>query len=156
MLNFVFYYLGFFYIIREDVKENYICLLVKELFCNVVENLVILVFDGMYIYLQKSGNFIFLRRLYSIYKYRLLVKFMIVVIILGYIVFVLGLYLVDFKNLDVKILMYMIEINVEEIKDWIQEDDIFIVDRGFRDVEVLLSDIGIYIEMFFFLICGVK
>lgn len=50
----------------------------------------------------------------------------------------------------------MIEMNVEEIKDWIQEDDIFIVDRGFRDVEVLLSDIGIYIEMFFFLICGVK
>lgn len=81
---------------------------------------------------------------------------MMIVLIFGYIIFVLGFYLVDFKNFDVKILSYMIQINVEDIRKWVEEDDIFIVDRGFRDVEVLFDDLGIYVEMLFFLICYLK
>lgn len=50
----------------------------------------------------------------------------------------------------------MIQINVEDIRKWVEEDDIFIVDRGFRDVEVLFDDLGIYVEMLFFLICYLK
>lgn len=54
---------------------------------------------------------------------------MIVVTTSGYIVSVLGPYLADSKNSDAKILTHMIETNVEEIKDWIQEDDIIIHSR---------------------------
>lgn len=86
----------------------------------------------------------------------MMIKFMMIVLIFGYIIFVLGFYLVDFKNFDVKILSYMIQINVEDIRKWVEEDDIFIVDRGFRDVEVLFDDLGIYVEMLFFLICYLK
>lgn len=35
------------------------------------------------------------------------------------------------------------KINVEDIKNWLSEDDIFIVDRGFRDVLFLFEDLGI-------------
>lgn len=41
----------------------------------------------------------------------------------------------------------MIKTNVEEMKKWIREDDIFIVDRGFRDSQALLNDMGIHTEM---------
>lgn len=156
MSNFVPHHLGFPHITREDVKENHTRLLAKELLCTVAENPVILVLDGTYIYLQKNGNFTFSRRSYSTHKHRPLVKPMIVVTTSGYIVSVLGPYLADSKNSDAKILTHMIETNVEEIKDWIQEDDIFIVDRGFRDAEALLSDIGIHIEMPSFLTRGAK
>uniref|UniRef100_K1RHE5 Uncharacterized protein n=1 Tax=Magallana gigas TaxID=29159 RepID=K1RHE5_MAGGI len=43
-----------------------------------------------------------------------------------------------------KILM---QTNVEDIRKWLEEDDIFIVDRGFRDAEALLDDLGIHVEM---------
>lgn len=43
---------------------------------------------------------------------------MMIVIIMGYIVFVIGLYLVDGKNFDVKIFNYIIGIDIEEIKMW--------------------------------------
>lgn len=36
--------------------------------------------------------------------------------------------------------------NAEDIQKWIQEDYIFIVDRGFRDA-ILLQDLGIQAEM---------
>lgn len=38
---------------------------------------------------------------------------------------------------------YIMKINVEDIKNWLSEDDIFIVDRGFRDVLFLFEDLGI-------------
>lgn len=49
---------------------------------------------------------------------RYLLKLMMIVIIMGYIVFVIGLYLVDGKNFDVKIFNYIIGIDIEEIKMW--------------------------------------
>lgn len=65
----------------------------------------------------------------------------------GYIISVLGPYLADSKNSDAKILSHMIQTNVEDIRKWVEEDDIFIVDRGFRDAEALLDDLGIHVEM---------
>ena len=37
--------------------------------------------------------------------------------------------------------------NVENVKEWIQEDDVFVVDRGFRDSLDLLEDLGIQAKM---------
>ena len=50
----------------------------------------------------------------------------------------------------------MLNTNVEDIKQWVQEDDIFIVDRGFRDLLELLEDLGIKVEMPSFMIKGQK
>lgn len=68
---------------------------------------------------------------------------MVVVIIIGYFVFILGFYLVDRSNNDVFIFSYIINSNVESIRFWFNEDDVFVVDRGFRDVLFLLVDLGI-------------
>lgn len=68
---------------------------------------------------------------------------MVVVIIIGYFVFILGFYLVDRSNNDVFIFSYIINSNVESICFWFNEDDVFVMDRGFRDVLFLLVDLGI-------------
>lgn len=60
---------------------------------------------------------------------------MMIVSTSGYIISVLGPYLADSKTSDAKILSHMIQTNVEDIRKWVEEDDIFIVDRGFRDAE---------------------
>lgn len=79
---------------------------------------------------------------------------MMIVLMIGYIVSVFGLYLVDLKNNDFFILNYFIFLNIEEIQRWIKEDDIFVVDRGFCDLELVLNDFGIWMEMFVFILKG--
>ncbi|XP_052792092.1 uncharacterized protein LOC128226248 [Mya arenaria] len=63
----------------------------------------------------------------------------------GYIVSVLGPYVG--KNNDASILNHIVNENVEEFRHWIQEDDIAVVDRGFRDAVQLLKDLGVKTEM---------
>ena len=41
----------------------------------------------------------------------------------------------------------MSQSNVEQIEDWVNQDDVFIVDRGFRDSLALLEDLVIKSEM---------
>lgn len=62
---------------------------------------------------------------------------MMVVTTTGYIVSVLGPYVG--KNNDASILNHIVNENVEEFRHWIQEDDIAVVDRGFRDAVQLLK-----------------
>lgn len=142
MEDFVPKHLGFSHISREDVINHHTRPLAKELLCSMSDNPVILVLDGTYIYLQKSGNFSFSRRSYSTHKHRPLVKPMMIVSTSGYIISVLGPYLADSKNSDAKILSHMIQTNVEDIRKWVEEDDIFIVDRGFRDAEAFAGWLG--------------
>jgi len=63
---------------------------------------------------------------------------MVVVSTTGYFVTVVGPYLSDSKNNDASILKHMLNTNVEDIKQWVQEDDIFIVDRGFNSSRMSL------------------
>lgn len=88
------------------------------------------------------------------YKGRLLVKLMIVVIISGYYFFVFGLYVV--KNNDVVILSYIMKINKEDVLKWIEERDVFVVDRGFWDFLILFEDFGLVFVMFVFMKKGEK
>lgn len=50
----------------------------------------------------------------------------------------------------------MLKSNVEDIKNWVKEEDVFIVDRGFRDSLQLLEDLGIKAEMPAFMSRGEK
>lgn len=45
----------------------------------------------------------------------------------------------------------MIYCNIKELRIWIKENDVFVVDRGFRDVGEVLEDIGIKMEMLLFM-----
>ncbi|VDI47387.1 Hypothetical predicted protein [Mytilus galloprovincialis] len=114
--------------------------LAQTLFGDGTNTQAILVLDGTYMYIQKSGNFHFQRRSYSLHKGRPLVKPMVVVTTTGYFVTVLGPYMADCKNNDAAILKHMFNTNVEDIKEWVQDNDVFVVDRGFRDSLELLDD----------------
>ncbi|XP_062620784.1 uncharacterized protein LOC134282405, partial [Saccostrea cucullata] len=157
MTDFVPQNLGFQHITREAVIENHTRQLARDLFNgSATTDPAILVLDGTYVYIQKSSNFAFARRSYSIYKHRPLVKPMMVVTTTGYIISVLGPYLADAKNNDASILRHMILHNTEEMKSWLKEDDVFVVDRGFRDVGDVLGDLGIQMEMPSFMQSGEK
>lgn len=69
----------------------------------------------------------------------------------GYIVAPIGPYLADGKNSDEKILNHIIGTDTQDIKSWLQEDDILVVDRGFRDSAGVLGDLGIQVGMSSFL-----
>lgn len=111
----------------------------------------IAVADGTYIYIEKSGNYSFQRRSYSVHKGKPLLKPMMLVATDGYILTVLGPYLADEKNSDAKITEHMLNSNVKDIIDWFEEDDVLVVDRGFRDAVDILKDFGINAQMPHFL-----
>ncbi|XP_060085720.1 uncharacterized protein LOC132565127 [Ylistrum balloti] len=138
--------LGFQHVSRQDVILKHTRPLAQTLFGGLMEP-AILVIDGTYIYIQKSGQFMFQRRSYSMHKHRPLVKPMMFVTTTGYIVSVLGPYFADSKNNDASILNQILNSNIQEIKEWIQENDVFVVDRGFRDSMDLLQQLGIQTEM---------
>ncbi|XP_062619312.1 uncharacterized protein LOC134280876 [Saccostrea cucullata] len=155
MNNLVPQNLGFHHVSREKVIKDHTRPLAASLFGTTGEE-AILVLDGTYIYIDKSSNFHFQRRSYSVHKGRPLLKPMVIVTTSGYFVSVLGPYLSDFKNNDASILTHIIKTNVEDIKKWVKDEDIFVVDRGFRDAIPLLEDLGIQAEMPKFMSKGQK
>ncbi|XP_062602094.1 uncharacterized protein LOC134263728 [Saccostrea cucullata] len=155
--SFVPQHLGFQHVTRDSIIQKHTRPLAKELFTpSFADEKAILVLDGTYIYVQKSTNFAFQRRSFSMQKHRHLLKPMMIVSTTGYIIAAIGPYLADGKNSDAKILNHILATNVQEIKSWIKEDDILIVDRGFRDSAGVLSELGINMEMPSFLKKGQK
>lgn len=71
---------------------------------------------------------------------------MIIVLTTGNIVGVLGTYLADTNNDNSLILNHFILLNTEKIQRWVQEDDIFVVDRGFSDSKSILNDLRQYLN----------
>ena len=155
MNTFVPEHLGVGHISRDDVINNHTRPLAQHIFRKPDHSQVILVLDGTYIYIQKGNNFVFQRRSYSLHKGRPLVTPMVNVTTSGYFVSVIGPYMADAKNNDAAILNHILETNVEDIKNWVKDDDVFIVDRGFRD-SLELEDMGIKAQMPSFMIKGEK
>lgn len=79
---------------------------------------------------------------------------MIIVSTTGYFVSVLGPYIA--RNNDATILNHIMHSNLEDIRSWVQEEDIFVVDRGFRDSLDCLEQMGINAKMPSFLNKGDK
>lgn len=154
--SFVPLHLGPEHITRQQVINEHTRPLANELFGNLIDPPVILVLDGTYIYIQKSNNFHFQRRSFSVVKGRPLVKLMIIVTTTGYFFSVDGPYLADSKNNDASILNHMMIRDADGIKNWLQDNDLFIVDRGFRDSVDFLQNIGIETKMPAFLTKGKK
>ena len=81
------------------------------------------------------------------HKGRPLVMPMVIVSTAGYYISVLSPYFADSRNNNASILNHIISNNIEEIKNWVRQTDIFVVDRGFRDSIQSLEDFGIRAEI---------
>ena len=140
--NFVPNFVGFGAISRDDVQETHTSDLAVSLFSIFLSDSVILILDGTYIYIQKSSKNNVQRRCYSMHKHRPLVKPMVIVTTTGYIMSIIGPFFADGKNNDASMLRNILDKNADGIMDWLQEGDIFILDRGFRDILNSLEDDG--------------
>lgn len=60
----------------------------------------------------------------------------------GYIISVLGPYLADTRNNDASIMKSCLFENKEGILEWLQDDDVIVIDRGFRDAVNSMEMLG--------------
>lgn len=79
---------------------------------------------------------------------------MVIVSTSGYYISVIGPYLA--RNNDAAILQHIMKSNREDVLKWVEEDDIFIIDRGFRDSVAYLEELGIQAIMPAFMKKGEK
>ncbi|CAF5017157.1 unnamed protein product, partial [Rotaria socialis] len=84
-------------------------------------------------------------------KNRSLIKPMVAVTTTGYIVSVFGPFFSDNSNNDASILKHTLINNYDDILQRIEENDILILDRGFRDSLGVLKSLGIDVAMPLFL-----
>lgn len=70
--------LGFQHLSRQEIIEKHTTILSKKLF-NVGRNSLAVVWDGTYCFIEKSSNYSFFKRSYSMHKNRHLLKMMLVV-----------------------------------------------------------------------------
>ena len=122
------YFIGVNNLHRDSLLERG-SLIAKELFSN--SNL-ILICDGTYIYHEKSANNLYQRKSYSMHKHRHLCKPFTVCTTDGYIVDFFGPYNADCN--DAKILRDIMEDETSIFANLLRENDVFVLDRGFRDV----------------------
>ncbi|CAC5385204.1 unnamed protein product [Mytilus coruscus] len=133
MQSFVPSFLGFNHITHQEFSQKHTTPTAKTLFANDNDGTAILVLDGTYLYIQKSSFHLFQKMTYSMHKGRPLVKPMLIVGADGYILNVMGPYFADYHNNDASITKHLFETNAEDIKNWFQENDVLVVDRGFID-----------------------
>jgi len=96
-----------------------------------------LIADGTYCYCQKSSNNLFQRKSYSVQKKAHLVKPFVICATDGHIVDIYGLFEAT-KN-DARILSEVLA-NDNDLKTLLKPNDLFILDRGFRDCRKELKE----------------
>ncbi|CAC5406006.1 unnamed protein product [Mytilus coruscus] len=124
---------GFNHMSHSVFAQSHTTSTAKTLFTGNNEDTAVLILDGTYIYIQKSSYHKFQKKTYSMHKNRPLVKPMIIVGSDGYILSVLGSYYANAHNNDASITKHLFKTNAEDIKQWIKDDDVLVVDRGFRE-----------------------
>ena len=87
------------------------------------------------------------RKTFNLHKNRSLVKPMVVVTTTGYIVAIFGPFFSDNSNNDASILKHIMINNYDDLLNWIEENDIMILDRGFHDSLGVLKSFGIDVAM---------
>lgn len=107
----------------------------------------VVIMDGAYLYIQKSSNYFYQRETYSLHKYRNLMKPFIIVSSDGYIIDVMGPGPYSAKTSDATILLNEFNEETKPLRQYFQEGDVFILDRGFRDAVPLLRSCNYFIHM---------
>ncbi|KAI5646494.1 gag-polypeptide of LTR copia-type domain-containing protein [Phthorimaea operculella] len=100
----------------------------------------ILICDGTYVRIQKSSNFLFQRNTYSLHKFYNLLKPFLFVCSDGYIVEVTGPHAATTS--DATILESILNDDEHPIHMYLNDGDVFILDRGFRDAIDTLESHG--------------
>lgn len=157
MQHFVPMYLGFGSMTRQQYIDRHVTDFSNRLYNrNPETKKAIIIVDGTYMYIPKSSNYRFLRQTFCVHKGRHLVKPIMLVAPDGYIIAVHGPYFADGQNNDASCLKDDLENDISGLKGWLEEEDIFIVDRGYRDCIEYLQSIGIQSEMPKYLEKGLK
>lgn len=96
----------------------------------------VIICDGTYIYIQKSSNYLYQKQTYSLHKYCSLIKPFLFVCCNGYILDVFGPYPATESDASI---MHVLSSDNSPLCAYFRENDVFILDRGFRDVIPLLQ-----------------
>jgi len=134
--------------VNSITRQNYIQNHVPE-FANTLYNpdpnqeKAISYIDGTYLEVEKSSNFQGLRQTFNVHKGYHLLKPILVVAPDGFILTVLGPYFGDGRNNDAATLQDEFLYDVQGLRNFFEEGDIFVVDRGYRDAIPLLQELGI-------------
>lgn len=128
--EYVILHLGINHINRIEALEKNLTI-PKALFGDKENQKLILICDGTYIYINKSSNFLFQRLSYSLHKFRNLLKPFLIVFSDGHILDVLGPYAA--VKTDADIMSDIMQDEENPLHYFLQENDVFLLDRGFRD-----------------------
>ncbi|KAL0850182.1 hypothetical protein ABMA28_012054 [Loxostege sticticalis] len=137
--QFVPLHLGTNHISRNDLMSRNL-LIPEGLFGDALNRRAIIICDGTYVYLQKSSNYFFQKKSYSLHKYRNLVKPFLLVTTDGHILEVYGPYPATTSDSD--IIKGLLQNENGELRRYFQPNDVFILDRGFRDSVPFLESLG--------------
>lgn len=144
MISFVPQNIGLGAITREQYIDRHVTEFANTLYNPDVANpTVIACIDGTYSFIEKSSNFKALRQSYSLHKGRHLIKPALIVAPDGYILDIHGPYFSDARNNDAAMLRTEFERDAGALRQWLGENAILIVDRGYRDILPLLDNLGI-------------
>lgn len=147
MLRFVPNNIGLSAITREEYIARHMTPFANRMYNENPEAPVAIYYiDGTYSYCFKSTNFRSLRQTYCRHKGEHLIKPALIVAPDGYILDIQGPYFSDAHNNDAAMLICELE-NNEELDNWFRENDIIIVDRGYRDVLPMLQERGLVCKM---------
>lgn len=142
--DFVPQHLGFSNFTRQQLIDNS-TELAQMLYCDNTADKLVTVWDGTYIYCNKSHNQQLQKKTYSCQKMRNLVKPMICVTPNGTFIDVFGPYTAATN--DAKIMDMIFEKHSDEIMSILKRDDVVLVDRGFRDCKQLFESNGLVVKM---------
>lgn len=121
--------LGITHISRENLMDHN--LTIPNGIYNQNYSNAIIICDGTYININKSANYSFQKDTYSLHKYKNLLKPFLFVANDGYILDCFGPYKATASDADIMISLFDYENS--PLRLYFQENDVFILDRGFRN-----------------------
>ncbi len=124
-------YLGYYHITREEALQKHSIKLTSKVLGQ-SEDRLCLIADCTYNYIEKPSDFKLQRKTFSLHKKRNLLKPLYIVLPSGYILEAAGPYFCDANNNDAVNIRH--HYKHSDILLFLEEDDFFIFDRGFRDV----------------------
>lgn len=129
--HFVPKHLGYYHITRDEALEQHSIKLTSNVLGQ-SSNRLYLIADCTYNYIEKPSDFELQRKTFSPHKKRNLLKPLYIVLPDGYILEAAGPYFCDSKNNDAANIRH--HYKTSDLLLFMEEDDCFIFDRGFRDV----------------------
>lgn len=130
MQDFVVRHLGFNHISRDQIIAHSLAV-PSSIYSNPTNPVAIVLCDGSYIYIQKSKNFLFQKKTYSLHKYKNLLKPFLITCPDGYIIDISGPYAATTS--DAQIMSDIMNDQTAPAHTLLQANDVFVLDRGFRD-----------------------